>query len=549
MATDDSYLKNKLKDIIKFSEEIKNDVLNGNDNNCNNNSNSPQANANLITNGSDIENDLSNQINDVVENDNNNNLQQNPDTLNSDIQNSCIQMNETRSPTNGINNNQLTAGATTPTTTTVLTTVASAVPTTTLSSTSVPTTASLYQHKAYNHFQKPLNTFAYRPAAAAIAPYILAQSPSPYGIRIPYLSQTPTPAAGPQYYTGAQYANLTAPALQQQFYLCRGPNGFTYVAAPQAHQLLGASAAQAAYLQPTSASAASYAGTPTAYKLPVALQQYAATTGPQPSQPQQQIIYQAAPQPSQSASATGTNKPGIISAANSIVVTGNTVQQQNVLQAAANQQQQALQAATQQQVQAVQQTQVSVHAPPTQSPKQAVSSSSGQQSTNSQFNGSQYASQNAAQVYAAQNQLNQMQQLTAAYQGQPTYLAYAPAGASNIATTIGGQAYITNPSSYVLTQSGNGQQYATAQAGIYGYTTQIPGAVSNGYATPQQAGQLSMTLPAAAQTPAGYQIIDYRQVPGIANSTVQIDQFGQATGGIVPRPRLINVRHHPYQRS
>ena len=113
-----------------------------------------------------------------------------------------------------------------------------------------------------------------------------------------------------------------------------------------------------------------------------------------------------------------------------------------------------------------------------------------------------------------------------------------------------GQAFYTNPSSYVLAQTGNGQQYANpAQAGIYGYTTQIPGTVSNGYATQQQASQISMTLPTGAQAPAGYQILNYGQVQGIAGSAaaVQLDQFGQATG--IARPRLINVRHHPYQRN
>jgi hypothetical protein len=560
MATDDSYMKNKLKDILRLTEEavLKSDIINNNTdsnntlNNSNNNSTSPIINNNNITNlinGNGINNENENvQIvdsNDNVEisNDVSKNIEnQLTDGLNNDVQNN----NNLSTDASNCNNVAPTASTTTLTT-----------PTTTVTSspTVIVPTPTIYQ-KSYNSFQKPINSFAYRQAsAAAMAPYILAQSPSPYGaIRIPYLSQTPSPTAAPQYYTaGAQYANLAAPALQQQFYLCRGPNGLTYVAAPQAH-VLGASAAQAAYLQ-TAGAAASYAGAPTAYKLPVAALQQFAGAGPQPPQPQpqQQIIYQAAPQPSQSAAAAAAaaNKSaGILTATSNIVVAGANVQQQNALQAASQQQaQQALQAASQQQ--AVQQTQVSVHAPQTQSPKQNIAASNGQTTNSQQYNATQYSPQNTTQVYATQNQINQinqMQQLQAAYQGQPTYLAYTPSG-NNITTTMG-QAFYTNPSSYVLAQAGNGQQYASpAQAGIYGYAAQIPGTVSNGYATQQQASQISMTLPAGAQAPGGYQILNYGQVQGMAGSAaaVQLDQFGQATG--IPRPRLINVRHHPYQRN
>jgi hypothetical protein len=562
MATDDSYMKNKLKDILRVTEEaqLKNDIITNNTdsnntlNNSNNISTSPIINnnnnniTNLTINGNGINNENENvkivESNDNVEisNDVSKNIEnQLADGLNNDIQNN----NNLSTDASNCNNAASTTSTTTVTTPTI---------TVTSSSTVIVPTPTIYQ-KSYNSFQKPINSFAYRQAsAAAMTPYILAQSPSPYGaIRIPYLSQTPTPTTAPQYYTtGAQYSNLAAPALQQQFYLCRGPNGLTYVAAPQAH-VLGASAAQAAYLQ-TAGAAATYAGAPTAYKLPVAALQQFAGAGPQPPQPQsqQQIIYQAAPQPSQSAAAaSAANKSaGILTATNNIVVAGANVQQQNALQAASQQQaQQALQAASQQQT--VQQTQVSVHVPQTQSPKQNVAASNGQTTNSQQYNTTQYSPQNTTQVYATQNQINQinqMQQLQAAYQGQPTYLAYTPSG-NNITTTMG-QAFYTNPSSYVLAQAGSGQQYASpAQAGIYGYAAQIPGTVSNGYATQHQASQLSMTLPTGAQASGGYQIINYGQVQGIGGSAaaVQLDQFGQATG--IPRPRLINVRHHPYQRN
>ena len=560
MATDDSYMKNKLKEILKQTEEaqIKSEIINSNNNNNNNsndnnntNSNSPVNNHNnTVTNGDgENENGAANLEvkSETFENETKN-------VKNELLNNDAANINQTSDITNGVN----VPSTTTVTTTTTTTTPTAPAPSLSSSSITLPTSSSVY-HKSYNHFQKPINSYAYRhaSAAAAMAPYILAQSPSPYGaIRIPYLSQTPSPAANQQYFTGAQYANIGAPALQQQFYLCRGPNGLTYVAAPQAH-MLGTQAAQAAYLQQAAGATATYAGAPAAYKLPVAALQQYATTGPQPPQPQQQIIYQAAPQPAQSAAVAAANKSNLLSTTNNIVVAGANVQQQSALQAAANQQQaqqQALQVAASQQ-QAVQQTQVSVHAPPTQSPKQNVTATNGQPSGNSQYNAAQYSPQNTAQVFATQNQINQinqinqMQQLSAAYQGQPTYLAYTPSG-NNITTTMGGQTYYTNPSSYVLTQAGNGQQYASpTQAGIYGYTTQIPGSISNGYTAQQQPGQISMTLPAGSQAPAGYQILDYRQVQSIAGSaaTVQIDQFGQPTG--IPRPRLLGFRHHPYQKN
>lgn len=52
---------------------------------------------------------------------------------------------------------------------------------------------------------------------------------------------------------------------------------------------------------------------------------------------------------------------------------------------------------------------------------------------------------------------------------------------------------------------------------------------------------------AGVQVPPGYQLVDYRQLQG-AQSGLSLEQLA-ALGGAVPRPRIVNLRHHPYQRN
>ena len=92
----------------------------------------------------------------------------------------------------------------------------------------------------------------------------------------------------------------------------------------------------------------------------------------------------------------------------------------------------------------------------------------------------QYGQQNAASnLYATPtqiNQINQMQQMAAAYSGQPTYFAYAPAAGT---TTVPGQAtqaqyqqnaYYTPTAANFINQSGQtaAQQLQVVAAAPYG---------------------------------------------------------------------------------
>ena len=77
---------------------------------------------------------------------------------------------------------------------------------------------------------------------------------------------------------------------------------------------------------------------------------------------------------------------------------------------------------------------------------------------------------------------------------------------------------------------------------------------------------------AAAAAAAGYQLIDYRQLQGLGGggggggsggpggvagaaglpAAISLEQYAAAAGlsvGGVPRPRIVNLRHHPYQRN
>lgn len=222
---------------------------------------------------------------------------------------------------------------------------------------------------------------------------------------------------------------------------------------------------------------------------------------------------------------------------------------------------------------------------------------------------SQYANvaqSNPAQpttLYATQNQINQinqMQQMAAAYSGQPTYFAYAPAasaGAQAVPTQSAGiQAspaafYSPSQQGYMIAASNAAGQNAAVVAAqqqqlqqlqqlqqqqlqqqqqvghLFGYSAQQlanAGVNINGFSAAQQPGagtpnngqQITMTSLPASNLPAagGYQLIDYRQLQangastGLPSASLPIDQFAAGLGA-VPRPRIVNLRHHPYQRN
>ena len=191
-----------------------------------------------------------------------------------------------------------------------------------------------------------------------------------------------------------------------------------------------------------------------------------------------------------------------------------------------------------------------------------------------------------------------MQQMAAAYSGQPTYFAYAPAMGAQAMTapTPAGipASFYTNPTqqSYMLAaQNGQNavamvaaqqqqqqqqqqqlqqlqqlqqqqqqqqlQHQQQQQQQLLGYPA---GVNINGFTAGQQPSPAGATptaqsiamasLPGAnIPTAAGYQLIDYRQLQaasGAPAGALPIDQFGI---GAVPRPRIVNLRHHPYQRN
>lgn len=453
----------------------------------------------------------------------------------------------------------------TPTVTTTTVQQTNSTPTTPAPPTTTTTTSTTYHKPAsQTYFPKASAYSAYRQNAAAVqaaamAPYLYAAAPghqfSPYGasIRLPFaagpggasIQTIPAQAAACQ---AAIHANqpfqAAAAAPQQQLFLCRGPNGLTYVtaaAAPNvvAQQQLAVAQAQAqanALLQQQAAAAAVLSASqvqqlPFLTKYQPNLNGALALANPQPAQ---QIIYQAAPQPASSAVASSQNK-------------------QNTSGANAQQGQQ------------VQQT---TSAPPTQSPKQ-------QQQQQQQVNQAA-AQQQAAVQYAGQ--LSQQLQLAGYQNGQPVF-AYAQAGGTTpttaqaqvgatqqamqqfyAANTPAAQGAVATQQGYMLQQQANQlqqlQQLQQQQQQQQQQAQQQAAAAAAAAAAAQQQQQLAygyqqlQGLGQAQAIPAGYQLIDYRQLQGGA-AAVQLDQLAGLAGvgvGGVPRPRIVNLRHHPYQR-
>ena len=331
---------------------------------------------------------------------------------------------------------------------------------------------------AVNAYPKPTAYTAYRHAMpTTLNPFVY--QPTAMGIRIPYASpQIPQTIGG---FSAQPFLNQTIQSpLQQQVYLCRGPNGLTYVtaapglvqnqlaAAQQAqaqavfqHQLLQAQQ-QAALLQKIPSNQTIINGQIFSNTQSNAIQQVQQTP---------QIIYQAAPQPA-------SQKPA------------QSVQQNSNV--------------TQPQVQ---------QAPQTQSPKST--------NANNQING-----QAAILGYNAQS-------------GQQMY-APSPSAQAAIATQQGymlAGASIQNQNQQLQQlqqlqqqQLLNYQLAAAGNLGLNGYTNQA--AAQAGLSSGQNIGSI----------PVGYQLVDYRQLQGL-QGTVSLDQLAG-----IQRSRLLQARHHPYQR-
>lgn len=375
-----------------------------------------------------------------------------------DLSKEVVNQNETTRP----NSNQALAQSATPNGTPV-----------------APTTPNETTKVAANAYPKPSAYTAYRHAIpTTLNPFVY--QPTTMGLRIPYAAnQIPQAIGG----LGAQsFLNQTIQSpLQQQVFLCRGPNGLTYVtaapglvqqqmaAAQQAqaqavfqHQLLQAQQ-QAALFQKIPSNQAIINGQIYQNSQPShSIQQVQQTP---------QIIYQAAPQPA-------SQKP-----AQSVQQNSNVSQPQ------------------------VQQ------APQTQSPK----------STN------------------AQNQINGQATLLG-YNAQPGQQVYAPSPSA--------QAAIATQQGYMLAgasiQNQNQQlqqlQQLQQQQQLLNYQLAAGNLGLNGFPN-QAAGQAGLQSGQnIASLPVGYQLVDYRQLQGLSG-TVSLDQLAG-----IQRSRLLQARHHPYQR-
>ncbi len=145
-----------------------------------------------------------------------------------------------------------------------------------------------------------------------------------------------------------------------------------------------------------------------------------------------------------------------------------------------------------------------------------------------------------------------MQQAMAAYAGQPTYFAYAPAAVAAAGATA------TSPQ-----QAAVGAASAAAAQPVYGhvqpnYLVQTPGqqAAVVAAAAAQQAAQQQQLY---AQLGINLNMLQAQpfQHPGAAGpAALQLDAFGRpvAAGAVPPNPanptRIVNLgRHHPYQRN
>ena len=477
----------------------------------------------------------------------------------------------------------------------------------------VSPSSSFQHHKtSLTHYNKPVYS-SYRQNAAAMAPYLYSAQNSaaagvqyhPYG-SIPYharqIQQNAIPAGLSPYFSGGHIASQAASANigQPQVFLVRGPNGLTYLSTggpqqaqfsvqQQQQQMLVAQAQANALLQQqqqqqnvAAAQAAAYAQQIAALQQAQAVAQasQAAATyaaGPtqyhnkqQQPQPQQQIIYQAAPQPAQPAASQSAKANAASASSNAGSTNGAT----NV-------------------------TNTNGHAAPSQSPKNSTNAN--QLAAAAQFAQQQQQQQQPNTLYATQHQIsqiNQMQQMAAAYSGQPTYFAYAPTGvqAANGAASQQANGALASQQPYYAAAAAAGQQTQNflpgQQAGptqqqqqlqlqqlallqqqqqqqvqqqqqnqqLFNYQQQLAAAGIGLNGFPQGGAQQHLAQSAAGaaqqlqiapglQAPAGYQLIDYRQLQA-AGAGIPLDQLaGLNAGAGVPRPRIINLRHHPYQRN
>jgi hypothetical protein len=375
--------------------------------------------------------------------------------------------------------------------------LATPVPTPTVSSVStngtVTSTTSQVRSNLSHMSKSSIHPISYRQNLTAMPTSYLVGQPSHLNqLRFPYLAQAAHHAsAAPHFFAPTQaLGNLGAAGMQQPIFFYRSPNGLPIIAGQTPTLFNAAGQPTAAYFQPNIGLGASVHSS----------HKYVNTMPQQP----QQIIYQAAPQPAQNLSSA---KPSNLVTPQANTNGATVPQSAQVLQTTVN---------------ANQTNQL----PTTQSPKQANSVASTQ--VPNQYQASQNGSASAAMAYSA---AYQQQMAASAYQGQHTYFALAQ-GPNALANGGTAQNYYTGAANYVMGQTGTPNLYM--QPG----STMVNGFGQN------TGAHLSLAVPPGTSPSSGYHIIDYRQMTGLhQNSAVSVDQYG------ITRPKILNLRHHPYQRS
>jgi hypothetical protein len=178
-----------------------------------------------------------------------------------------------------------------------------------------------------------------------------------------------------------------------------------------------------------------------------------------------------------------------------------------------------------------------------------------------------------------------MQQMAAAYAGQPTYFAYAPTAAGSQQAGTATQPAQQQPQAATTPTSTQQQLYANQQAAsaqnlvqqqtlvqqiqqqqqyqqqlaaaglVNPYQQQQQQSLQAQLASLQAAAGLQVAQQPAATAPTGYQLINYAQPGTISQAALQqlqFDPIAAAAAGLGVRPaatRIVNLRHHPYQRN
>jgi hypothetical protein len=546
--------------------------------------------------------------------------------------------NSEQSHVNGVTTETPTTTTTTPIANSTATVTPAAVSTLPVV---IPQTSLSYPHHktSLSHYQK--STYSYRQPvvgnSSQISPYLYAAAAAAQQqqqqlqqqlqqlqsqqqqhhhhaaaqhLRLPYGAQTLQSLQAASQQAAAYHQNPYQAAVQQQqqqqqqMFLVRTPNGsvqYVTAAPPQAatlqQQLQAQMQAQLqaqVSLQQQQQQVAALAAAQAQQVAALQHQQYNQKfTTPGVAEQQQKvttskIVYQAAPQPASASSTTSPSSSTTTTSSSASNTSASTTGQSN---------------------KPGDNNKPSTMPVPTQSPK------SQQQQQAAQYQ--HYTAQALAQAQAVQqqqlllsqqqqqnplfatptqiNQINNMQQMAAAYSGQPTYFAYAqqqqqqqlqqqPHGATSPHQQHHHQQlqqqlqYLQQQQQLQLQQQQQQlqiqqqqhqqQQYASTQSGAAGVPPGVASLNLQNYLAQlqQQQQHPQPTLqPGQQQIPAGYQLMDnYRQLqqagatpnPALAGvgglpSAISLEQYAAAAGisiGGAPRPRIVNLRHHPYQQ-